>query len=129
MAINIYQVFTRLFRNPNSTNKQFGTLSENGCSKFNHFSPTALNALRTFGITHMWYTGVIRHASCTAYPEHGIEADNPRVVKGLAGSPYAIKDYYDVSPDLAEDVPNRMREFEELVKLSLIHISEPTRPY
>ena len=37
------------------------------------------------------------------------------MVKGRAGSPYAITDYYDIDPDLAVDVPKRMEEFEKLV--------------
>jgi glycosidase len=68
------------------------------------------------GITHVWYTGVIEHATMTDYSRFGIKPDDADVVKGRAGSPYAIKDYYDVNPDLAEDVPNRMREFEALVQ-------------
>jgi glycosidase len=115
-TINIYQIFTRLFRNDISINKPFGTLEDNGCSKFEHFSPKALEALKEFGITHIWFTGVIRHATCTNYEQFGIPANNPRVIKGRAGSPYAITDYYDVDPDLATNPKNRMREFEDLIK-------------
>ena len=114
-TINIYQIFTRLFANQNETNKEFGTLEENGCSKFNDITATALEELKKFGITHVWYTGVIRHASCTDYSKYGLSLDNPRVVKGRAGSPYAIKDYFDVDPDLAVNVKNRMKEFEDLL--------------
>lgn len=113
--INIYQVFTRLFRNDTQTNKPFGTIEENGCSKFNHFTPIALKAIKDFGITHIWFTGVLRHATCTNYEKYGIPKNNPLVVKGRAGSPYAISDYYDVDPDLAENPNNRMFEFELLV--------------
>lgn len=114
-AINIYQIFTRLFANQNETNKEFGTLKENGCSKFNDITPIALQEIKKLGITHVWYTGVIRHASCTDYSKYGIKKGNARVVKGCAGSPYAIKDYYDVDPDLATNVKVRMKEFEDLV--------------
>ena len=114
-AINIYQIFTRLFANSNETNKEFGTLAENGCTKFNNISSEALKALRHFGTTHVWYTGIIRHATCSDYSKYGLHASNPRVVKGRAGSPYAIKDYFDVCPDFAVDVKNRMAEFEQLV--------------
>lgn len=114
-TINIYQIFTRLFANTNETNKEFGTMQENGCSKFNDITDTALKAISAFGITHVWYTGVIRHASCTNYAKYGLSVDNPNVVKGRAGSPYAIKDYFDVDPDLATNVRNRMQEFENLV--------------
>lgn len=115
-AINIYQVFTRLFRNDVETNKHFGTIEENGCSKFDHFSPKALKSIKDFGITHIWFTGVIRHATCTNYSRIGIRANNPLIVKGRAGSPYAITDYYDVDPDLAIDPQKRMAEFETLVE-------------
>lgn len=114
--INIYQVLPRLFGNENTTNKQNGTIQENGCGKFNSFTPKALNEIKSLGITHIWYTGVIEHATQTDYSAFGIRKDHPGVVKGKAGSAYAIKDYYDVDPDLAENVENRMAEFEELVK-------------
>lgn len=115
-AINIYQVFTRLFRNDNQTNKPFGSIEENGCSKFSHFSPRVLQALKEFSITHIWFTGVIRHATCTGYEKYGLPAYNPLIVKGVAGSPFAITDYYDVDPDLADDPKNRMHEFEALLE-------------
>jgi len=112
----IYQVLPRLFGNENNTNKQNGTIEENGCGKFNSFTPKALNAIKSMGTTHIWYTGVIEHATQTDYSGFGIPKDHLGVVKGKAGSPYAIKDYYDVDPDLAENVENRMAEFEALVK-------------
>jgi glycosidase len=116
MSINIYQVFTRLFRNDNGQNISNGTIEQNGCSKFNHFDDKAVIAIKEMGFTYVWLTGVIRHACCTPYTEDNIAADYAPIVKGKAGSPYAIRDYYDVAPDLAEDVPNRMNEFEELVE-------------
>ena len=112
----IYQIFTRLFDNQNTTNKIYGTISENGSGKFNGITTTALEAMKEFGITHVWYTGIIEHATLTDYSEFGIKTDHPLIVKGMAGSPYAVKDYYDVDPDLAVDVVNRMQEFEDLVK-------------
>lgn len=115
-SINIYQIFTRLFANQNESNVEFGTINENGCSKFNDVTTVALQELKKFGITHVWYTGVIRHASCTNYSKYGLTADNPNVVKGRAGSPYAIKDYFDVDPDLATNVALRMKEFESMVQ-------------
>ncbi len=111
----IYQVFTRLFGNKNTTNKPGGELTENGSGKFNDFDETALQAIKEMGITHIWYTGVIEHATMTDYTAYGIRKDNPEVVKGKAGSPYAIKDYYDVNPDLAVNVKDRMEEFDNLV--------------
>ena len=111
----IYQVFTRLYSNHNTTRHKNGTIVENGCGKFIDFSATVLNRIASLGITHVWYTGVIRHATQTTYDEFGIPRQHPAVVKGRAGSPYAITDYYDVDPDLAISVNRRMAEFEELV--------------
>lgn len=116
--IAVYQIYTRLFGNQNSTNKFNGTIEENGCGKFNDITEKALIELKNFGISHVWYTGVIEHATMTDYSKYGIKKDNPMVVKGIAGSPYSIKDYYDVNPDLAVDVRNRMNEFDALVKRS-----------
>ncbi|MBK5280012.1 MAG: alpha-amylase family protein [Bacteroidia bacterium] len=111
----IYQMMTRLFGNQNTTNKIHGTLEENGVGKFNDINETALNGIKRLGATHIWYTGVIEHALITDYTSYGIPLDDADVVKGRAGSPYSIKDYYDVSPDLAVDVKSRMKEFEALV--------------
>ncbi|MCD8261953.1 MAG: alpha-amylase, partial [Bacteroides sp.] len=114
--IIIYQVFTRLFGNENMTRKRGGSIQENGCGKLADFTPRALKEIRNMGATHIWYTGVIEHATQTDYSSFGIAPDHPAVVKGKAGSPYAIKDYYDIDPDLATQVPERMKEFEALVK-------------
>jgi glycosidase len=112
----IYQMMTRLFGNKLTVNKPFGSRDENGVGKFKDIDTPALEALKELGITHVWYTGVIEHALQTDYTSAGIPLDDPDVVKGRAGSPYAIKDYYDVNPDLATDVKNRMNEFDELVE-------------
>lgn len=114
--IIIYQVFTRLFGNDNNHCITNGSIEDNGCGKLADFTAKALNEIKKLGATHIWYTGIIEHATQTDYRRYGIRPDHPAVVKGKAGSPYAIKDYYDVDPDLAKDVPNRMREFENLVK-------------
>ncbi len=111
----IYQIFTRLFGNTKATNALYGTLEENGVGKFNDITETALKAIKAMGSTHVWYTGVVEHAVLTDYQQYDIPLDDADVVKGRAGSPYAIKDYYDVNPDLAVEVPNRMQEFEALV--------------
>lgn len=113
--IVIYQIFTRLYGNTMQARKPFGTIEENGCGKFNQFTPSVLKSFRERGITHVWYTGVIRHATMTDYTKYGIPRQHPAVVKGRAGSPYAITDYYDVDPDLAVNVQKRMEEFEKLV--------------
>ncbi len=114
--IVIYQIFTRLFGNRNTTRKEWGTVAENGAGKMNDIQNAQLRRMRQLGITHVWYTGVIRHASCTDYSRYGIPCQHPEVVKGIAGSPYAITDYYDVDPDIAVSVPDRMSEFESLLE-------------
>ncbi|MBP1637565.1 MAG: alpha amylase catalytic region [Bacteroidetes bacterium] len=112
----IYQVIPRLFGNYNPTRKYRGTIEENGCGKFSSFTPKAFEEIKALGATHIWYTGILEHATKTDYSAYGIKTDHPGVVKGNAGSPYAIKDFYDVDPDLADDVNNRMNEFEELIE-------------
>ena len=112
----IYQLLPRTFANFCTTRKNNGSIQENGCGKFNLITTKALREIKNLGATHVWYTGVIEHATQTDYSEFGITPDHPSVVKGKAGSPYAIKDYYDVDPDLAENVDNRMAEFEALIE-------------
>ena len=112
----IYQLLPRLFGNTNTTNKFYGSIEENGCGKFNDITTKALTGIKQLGITHIFYTGVIEHATMTDHSPSGIKTDDPDVVKGRAGSPYAVKDYYDVDPDLAVNIPNRMAEFEALIK-------------
>lgn len=111
----IYQVFTRLFGNRNTTRKEWGTIAENGSGKFNDFDSKTLKSIKKLGVSHIWYTGVIRHATQTNYSQYGIPSQSATVVKGKAGSPYAICDYYDVGPDLAVNVEKRMDEFDKLV--------------
>ena len=113
--IVIYQVFPRYFGNCEGRNLPGGTIEENGVGKFKDFSTRALSAIRQMGVTHIWYSGVLEHATQTDYTAFGIAADHPAVVKGRAGSPYAVKDYYDVDPDLAVSVPDRLKEFKLLV--------------
>ena len=112
----IYQIFTRLFGNRNVTRKVDGTIAENGCGKLADFTPKVLKDIAAMGVSHVWYTGIIRHATQTDYSKYGIPRQHPAVVKGKAGSPYAITDYYDVDPDLAVNVDERMQEFEQLVE-------------
>lgn len=111
----IYQVFPRWFGNTNTKPVRNGSLEENGVGKFSDFTPLALSKIKELGTTHIWYTGVIEHATQTDYTAYHIQKDHRAVVKGKAGSPYAIKDYYDIDPDLADHVENRMEEFEALV--------------
>ncbi len=111
----VYQVFTRLFGNKNTTNKPWGTIAENGVGKFNDFTDKALTEIKKLGVTHVWYTGVPHHALVNDYTAIGISNDDPEVVKGRAGSPYAVKDYYNVNPDLAVNPSKRLEEFEALI--------------
>ena len=112
----VYQVFTRLFGNTNTTNKPWGTIEENGVGKFNDFTERALQEIKNLGVTHIWYTGIPHHDVITDYTKYGISSDDPDIVKGRAGSPYAVKDYYNVNPDLAENVEQRLEEFQALIK-------------
>lgn len=114
--ITIYQIFTRLFGNQNTNCIPNGAITQNGVGKLNDITPSVLKRIHNMGITHVWYTGVIRHATTTNYTQYGIPQQHPAVVKGKAGSPYAVTDYYDIDPDLAVDVPKRMSEFEALVQ-------------
>jgi len=116
--IVIYQIFTRLYGNGCVNRKENGSIEENGCGKLNDFTPTVLKRLSAMGVSHVWYTGVIRHATQTDYSAYGIPRNHPAIVKGKAGSPYAITDYYDIDPDLAVNVAERMKEFEQLVERS-----------
>lgn len=111
----IYQVFPRLFGNTNTTNKPWGTIEENGVGKFTDFTDKALEEIKALGITHIWYTGVPHHDVITDYTAYGISNDDPDIVKGRAGSPYAVKDYYNVNPDLAQDPEQRLTEFKSLI--------------
>ena len=115
--MNIYQIFTRLYGACQPANNlPNGTIADNGVAKFNEFTADTLQRIKDYGFTHVWFTGVLEHATQTDYTRYGIHLDHPWIVKGRAGSPYAIKDYFDVDPDLAEDVPNRMAEFKALLE-------------
>ena len=111
----IYQLLPRLFTNYNPSPVPDGSIEQNGSGKLRDINPTILKQLRLMGITHVWYTGVIEHAHTSDYTMYGIPRHNPHIIKGKAGSPYAITDYYDIDPDLAFDVTNRVAEFERLV--------------
>ncbi|MCL2041934.1 MAG: alpha-amylase family protein [Bacteroidales bacterium] len=113
MKITIYQLLVRLFGNKKTGNVYSGNIEENGVGKMNDISDKALSELSKMGISHIWLTGILEHATTTTYPN--IPPDPPEIVKGRAGSPYAVRDYYDVDPDLAVSVENRMQEFEDLI--------------
>jgi oligosaccharide 4-alpha-D-glucosyltransferase len=117
----VYQAFTRLFGNKKTTNKPWGTIEENGVGKFSDFDDKALAGIRELGTTHIWYTGVPHHAVIRDYSKYGISNDDPDVVKGRAGSPYAVKDYFNVDPDLADNPATRLAEFEALIERTHAH--------
>lgn len=112
----VYQLFTRLFGNTNTTNQPWGTIEQNGVGKFNDINEAALKGIKQLGASYVWYTGVLHHAVIRDYSAYGISHDDPDVVKGRAGSPYAVKDYYSVNPDLAEDPAKRLEEFQALIE-------------
>lgn len=112
----IYQLFPRLFTNTVSRCVRNGSIEQNGCGKFADITRRVLESVRDMGVNCMWYTGVVEHATKTDYSAYGIAPDHPGVVKGNAGSPYAIKDYFDVDPDLAVDINRRMDEFKALLE-------------
>src|SRR5450432_88521 len=114
--LRIYQLFVRLFGNLNETRKPNGKLSENGSGKFNDINDAALKSIREVGFSHIWLTGILRQATGTDYSDAGLPADDRDLLKGVAGSPYAIKDYFDVCPDYAIDPKQRLTEFKTLVR-------------
>jgi len=114
--IMVYQLLPRLFGNQQQQNIPWGTIEQNGSGKFADINGAALDGIKELGTTHVWFTGVIAHATLTSYNNTDLAANNANVVKGRAGSPYAVRDYYDVDPDLAVEVKNRMAEFEELIR-------------
>ena len=111
----IYQLLPRLFGNRTENPIPCGTIEQNGSGKFKDITSSALRAIKSLGATHVWFTGVIEHAHRPDYSAFGIQKHNPHVIKGEAGSPYAITDYYDVDPDLAVNPAKRMEEFDALV--------------
>ncbi|NLX81876.1 MAG: alpha-amylase, partial [Proteiniphilum sp.] len=113
--ILIYQVLPRLLGNTNSSNIKNGSIDQNGSGKFNDITTLFLEKIKKDGYTHIWLIGVLAHASTTDYSSYGIPKGFPEIIKGKAGSPYAVRDYYDVNPDLAVDVENRIGEFDSLI--------------
>jgi len=114
--IVIYQVFPRYFGNACKSPVFNGSIEQNDCGKLNDFNRNALESIRDLGVSHVWFTGILEHATQTDYSVYGIAKDHPAIVKGKAGSPYAVKDYYDVDPDLAVDPTKRIVEFQKLLE-------------
>ena len=113
--IKIYQLLPRLFGNTNETRKQNGDITENGVGKFKDLTPEALREIKNLGINHLWLTGIPQHATATDYKSIGEPADDPDLLKGIAGSPYAIRDFFDICPDYAEDPSKRLEEFQKTI--------------
>ena len=112
----VYQMIPRIYGNDNLTNKFAGTYAEHGSGKMNDVTPEALASIKELGVTHVWYTGILQQGTKTDWSEYGVPRQNPDIIKGEAGSPYAISDYYGVNCELAVDPAKRMEEFEALVK-------------
>jgi glycosidase len=111
----IYQLLVRLFGNTNETRLPNGAMTQNGVGKFNDINDAALASLQQLGFSHLWLTGVLEQATGTDHSDIGHPADDPDLLKGIAGSPYAIKDYFDVCPDYAVDPGKRLEEFKALL--------------
>lgn len=109
----IYQLMVRTFGNTNEARVFNGDIHQNGCGKFADIHAAALESIRAMGFTHLWLTGVLEQASGTSYPHR--PADAPALLKGIAGSPYAVRDYFQVCPDYALDPQRSQQEFRELL--------------
>ena len=107
----LYQLLLRAFGNRDCISG--GSYAVNGSGKFNEITATYLRKLHKLSVGAVWYTGIISHATRTSF--NGVPSSNPSLVKGEAGSPYAIRNYFDVDPALAVNPDNRMTEFMNLV--------------
>ena len=107
----VYQMMFHLWGNQQTQVKRNGSASENGVTKFKDISEKGLKALKKKGYSHLYTTGILEHATMEDMTAYGSPLDHPHVVKGRAGSPFAIKDYYDVNPFLADKPAERMQEF------------------
>ena len=119
--LRIYQMFPRLFGNTNTNRVPNGTYEQNGCGKFADLNDEVLSSLKKLGFDAIWVTGVLRQATTRDYSSIGLPPDDPDLLKGIAGSPYAIRDYYDVCPDYALDPAKRVEEFKSLLTRAKQH--------
>ncbi len=117
--IVIYQALVRLFGNTNLNCRPSGTIEENGCGKMSAFSERALRSISSLGCNYIWSTGLLQQGSQTDWSHYGFPRQNRYIVKGRAGSPYAISDYYSVGADYADDPARRMEEFDALVRRTI----------
>lgn len=111
----VYQMMFHLWGNQNTNVKRNGSAAENGVTKFKDISTKGLQALKKKGYSHLYTTGILEHATMEDFSAFGSPLDHPQVVKGRAGSPFAIKDYYDVNPFLADKPAERMQEFSAML--------------
>jgi glycosidase len=111
----IYQLVVRYFGNTRGANVVDGDIHENGCGQFADINDRAIAELGRLGVTHVWLTGVLRQATLTDHSSIGLPPDPPDIVKGRAGSFYAVRDCVDVCPDYAVHPERRMAEFEALL--------------
>ena len=111
----IYEIVPRVFGNKIPSQKPWGTSQENGVGKFNDITDLALQQIKELGATYIWYSGVLEHSSLSDFSSIGVDSDDPDIVKGRAGNLFAIKDYYDVDPDLAQNPIKRLEEFTSLI--------------
>jgi glycosidase len=119
--LRIYQMFPRLFGNTNPNRIPNGTYQQNGCGKFADLNDESLTSLKKLGFDAIWVTGVLRQATTRDYSSIGLPPDDPDLLKGIAGSPYAIRDYFDVCPDYAADPAQRITEFKALLARAKKH--------
>jgi glycosidase len=111
----VYQMMFHLWGNQNTQVKRHGSAAENGVTKFKDLSSKGLQALKKKGYSHLYTTGILEHATMEDFSAFGSPLDHPQVVKGRAGSPFAIKDYFDVNPFLADKPAERLQEFSAML--------------
>lgn len=75
-----------------------------GSGHFSDWDTAEFDYLRSLGVDYLWLTGIPRHATGQDF------------VKGDPGSPYAVTDWFDVNPYLADDPGRRMEEFDALLQ-------------
>ncbi len=110
----IYSLLPRLWGNQNKDLKAWGTIQENGTGLLSDIDQNSLNYIRSLGANYVWYIGLLEHA--TASLPNNIPTDPQEIVKGKAGSPYAVKDYYDIASYLCKEPSKRLQEFDALVE-------------
>jgi hypothetical protein len=119
LLLVIYQLMVRTFGNTNETRKTTERSPKTAAEPSTTSSPPRSRRSNPWASPMLWLTGVLEQASGTAYPTR--PADPPDILKGIAGSPYAIRDYFDVCPDYAQDPDKRLDEFKALLDRCRAH--------